>query len=91
MLELEVHSAILDLLGLLPATPFNKINIHMGGVYGDKITSMERFAEVSSRRAGKQTASDVRMFWWMCHSHFGGCVTHKLWLKMAEPVVETTW
>lgn len=49
--ELEVHSAMLDLLGMLPATPFNKVNIHMGGVYGDKVASMERFAQVRCRRA----------------------------------------
>ncbi len=35
--------------GFLPATPYNKINIHVGGVYGDKIASMDRFAKVGDR------------------------------------------
>ncbi|EFJ50532.1 hypothetical protein VOLCADRAFT_116697 [Volvox carteri f. nagariensis] len=48
--ELEVHSLILDTMGFLPATPFNKINIHVGGVYGDKIASMDRFAKVVLER-----------------------------------------
>ncbi|KXZ55903.1 hypothetical protein GPECTOR_2g1454 [Gonium pectorale] len=45
--ELEVHSLIFDLMGFLPATVYNKINIHVGGVYGDKIASMDRFAKAS--------------------------------------------
>ncbi|GLC43785.1 hypothetical protein PLESTB_000907700 [Pleodorina starrii] len=48
--ELEVHSRIFDLMGFLPATPYNKINIHVGGVYGDKIASMDRFAKVVLER-----------------------------------------
>ncbi|GIM11054.1 hypothetical protein Vretimale_14410, partial [Volvox reticuliferus] len=48
--ELEVHSRILDLMGFLPATPFNKINIHVGGVYGNKTASMDRFAKVVLER-----------------------------------------
>ena len=31
--ELETHSEVFDLMGL-PATPFAKINIHVGGTYG---------------------------------------------------------
>jgi len=33
----------------LSRTPWNKINIHIGGVYGDKISAMERFCKNFSR------------------------------------------
>ncbi|MDB5193920.1 MAG: damage repair endonuclease UvsE [Segetibacter sp.] len=42
--ELRQHAEILDLLNL-PATPFAKINIHVGGAFGDKISALARFAE----------------------------------------------
>ncbi|KAG2451514.1 hypothetical protein HYH02_004112 [Chlamydomonas schloesseri] len=48
--ELEVHSRIFDLMGFLPASVYNKINIHVGGVYGDKVASMDRFAKVVLER-----------------------------------------
>jgi len=32
--DLEIHSEIFDLMGCLEATPYNKINIHVGGTYG---------------------------------------------------------
>ncbi|DBA81748.1 TPA: hypothetical protein ACH3X1_007483 [Trebouxia sp. C0004] len=41
--ELEVHSQILDMMGFKPSH-WNKINIHIGGVYGDKLTTLDRFA-----------------------------------------------
>lgn len=42
--ELENHSAIFDYMGLTPSH-YNKINIHVGGVYGDKNLALNRFAE----------------------------------------------
>jgi UV DNA damage endonuclease len=42
--DLEMHGKIMDLMGL-SKTPYNKINIHCNGVYGDKITAMDRFCE----------------------------------------------
>jgi UV DNA damage endonuclease len=42
--ELSQHAEIMDMMHL-PATPFSKINIHVGGAYGDKITALKRFAE----------------------------------------------
>ncbi|CAL8468727.1 g8267 [Coccomyxa elongata] len=41
--ELEVHSQILDLMGYPPSHE-NKINIHIGGTYGDKDETLQRFA-----------------------------------------------
>jgi UV DNA damage repair endonuclease len=45
--ELEVHSRIFDEMGFLPASPYNKINIHVGGTYGGpKEDTLRRFAQV---------------------------------------------
>lgn len=41
-----MHSRIFDEMGFLPATPHNKINIHVGGTYGDKDAALERFSQV---------------------------------------------
>lgn len=40
--DLEVHGRIMDAMDL-SKTPYNKINIHCNGVYGDKIAAMDRF------------------------------------------------
>lgn len=40
--DLEVHGKIFDLLNL-SRSPYNKINIHCNGVYGDKQSAMDRF------------------------------------------------
>jgi UV DNA damage endonuclease len=42
--DLEMHGKIFDLMGL-SQSPYNKINIHMGGTYGDKVAAMDRFSE----------------------------------------------
>jgi UV DNA damage endonuclease len=42
--DLETHSEIFDLMGL-PATHWHKINIHVGGAYGDKDETLRRFAQ----------------------------------------------
>jgi len=42
IIDLETHGKIFDLMNL-SKTPFNKINIHCNGTYGDKVTTMERF------------------------------------------------
>jgi UV DNA damage endonuclease len=42
--DLELHGKLFDLMGL-SQTPYNKINIHCNGVYGDKIAAMDRFCE----------------------------------------------
>jgi len=40
--DLSIHGEVFDLIGLT-RTPFNKINIHIGGAYGDKPSAMKRF------------------------------------------------
>ncbi|MEI6946166.1 UV DNA damage repair endonuclease UvsE [Paraflavisolibacter sp. H34] len=42
--ELEQHSEVFDLMGV-PATHWHKINIHVGGAYGDKGETLKRFAQ----------------------------------------------
>ncbi len=42
--DLTNHGKVFDLLGLT-RTPYNKINIHCNGVYGDKKAAMDRFCE----------------------------------------------
>ena len=40
--DLSIHGEVFDMMGL-SRTPYNKINIHIGGAYGDKTSAMERF------------------------------------------------
>lgn len=42
--DLELHGKVMDLMGL-SRSPFNKINIHMGGTHGDKVACMQRFCQ----------------------------------------------
>jgi UV DNA damage endonuclease len=42
--DLEMHGQIFDMMGL-DKSPYNKINIHCNGVYGDKKSAMDRFCE----------------------------------------------
>ena len=40
--DLSTHGEVFDMMGL-SRTPYNKINIHIGGAYGDKESAMKRF------------------------------------------------
>ena len=42
--DLTIHGETFDLMGL-SRTPYNKINIHCNGVYGDKMSAMDRFCK----------------------------------------------
>jgi UV DNA damage endonuclease len=42
--ELEVHARLFDLMSLEPSH-WNKINVHVGGAYGDKVGTLQRFAQ----------------------------------------------
>ena len=46
--DLTIHGDEFDMMGL-SRTPYNKINIHLGGAYGDKEASMKRFVKNFSR------------------------------------------
>ena len=42
--DLELHGKIFDMMGL-SETPYNNINIHCNGVYGDKTSAMDRLIQ----------------------------------------------
>ena len=42
--DLEIHGKVFDMMGL-SRTPYNKLNIHCNGVYGDKESAMDRFCK----------------------------------------------
>jgi UV DNA damage endonuclease len=42
--DLTIHGDIMDMLGQ-SRTPYNKLNIHCNGVYGDKQSAMDRFCK----------------------------------------------
>jgi UV DNA damage endonuclease len=42
--ELRQHAEIMNMLGL-PSSPYSKINIHVGGAYGDKEQAIYRFVK----------------------------------------------
>ena len=44
IIDLELHGKVFDMLGL-SHTPYNKINIHCNGVYGDKTASLDRWCQ----------------------------------------------
>jgi UV DNA damage endonuclease len=48
IIDLEQHSKVLDLLGM-PCTPYYSINIHVGGHYGDKMSTLARFKDRLSK------------------------------------------
>ena len=53
--DLELHGKVFDMMGL-SKTPYNKINIHCNGVYGDKKAAMDRFCE-NFKRLSKSVRS----------------------------------
>ena len=44
IIDLELHGKVFDMMGL-SHTPYNKINIHCNGVYGDKNASLDRWCQ----------------------------------------------
>ena len=44
IVDLELHGKVFDMMGL-SRTPYNKINIHCNGVYGDKAASLQRWCD----------------------------------------------
>lgn len=48
IVDLEYQSEVFDLMGLKPSH-WNKINIHAGGTYGDKVATLARFCQNFNR------------------------------------------
>ena len=48
VVDLQMHAEMFDMLGLTRSY-YNKINIHCNGVYGDKISAMNRFCDNFSK------------------------------------------
>ena len=46
--DLSIHGEVFDMMGL-SRTPYNKLNIHCNGVYGDKQSAMDRFCKIFER------------------------------------------
>lgn len=53
--DLELHAKVFDMMGL-SKTPYNKINIHCNGVYGNKQEAMDRFCK-NFKRLSKSVRS----------------------------------
>lgn len=50
ILDLECHSKMFDYMGFTPS-PYNKINIHVGGAYGDPQAALQRWCANFARLA----------------------------------------
>lgn len=66
--ELRQHGEVMDMMDL-PRSPFSKINIHIGGAYGDKKTALARFIKnfsslpaAAARRITVENDDKVNMF-----------------------------
>jgi len=57
--ELNNHSRIFDMMGFEPSH-YNKINIHVGGTYGDKDKTAKRFIENFHRAGGLEENTKKR-------------------------------
>jgi UV DNA damage endonuclease len=57
--ELNNHSRIFDMMGFFPSH-YNKINIHVGGTYGDKEATAKRFIESFHRPGGLEENTKKR-------------------------------
>ena len=55
--DLTMHGDVFDMMGLY-RSPYNKINIHIGGAYGDKESAMKRFCE-NFKRLPKSVRSRI--------------------------------
>ena len=53
--DLELHGKVFDMMGL-SKTPYNNINIHCNGVYGDKKSALDRFIK-NFKRLSKSVQS----------------------------------
>lgn len=83
--DLEMHGKIFDMMGL-DRSPWNKINIHCNGVYGDKKSAMDRFCQNFSRlsesvRSRLTVENDDKA------SMYSVMDLQYLWRKIGTPIV----
>lgn len=53
--DMEIHGLILDTMGM-PRTPESKINVHLGGAYGEHDAAMDRFCRNTERLSDSVTS-----------------------------------
>ena len=58
--DLELHGEVFDLMGL-HRSPYNKINIHCNGTYGNKQTTMDRFCDNFTNRLSDAVKSRLTL------------------------------
>jgi len=80
--DLTSHGDVFDMMGLY-RSPYNKINIHIGGAYGDKKGSMKRFCKNFNRLPKSVTSRitvenddrasmySVKDLYWGVYRHIG--------------------
>jgi len=83
--ELDKHSEVMDIMGL-PQSRMAKINIHIGGAYGDKDSAMLRFCNnyiklSSSTRTRLTIENDDR------ESMFGPMDLYRVYRAIGTPIV----
>jgi UV DNA damage endonuclease len=83
--DLRIHGEIMDVMGL-PRDHRNKINIHMGGVFGDKDSAMDRWCKNFER-----IPLSVRDRLTLENDDKANCYSvvdlHKVWQRTGTPVV----
>jgi UV DNA damage endonuclease len=83
--DLEMHGKIFDMMGL-DETPYNKINIHCNGVYGDKKAAMDRFI-TNFRRLSKSVRSRLTVENDDKASMYSVMDLWYIWSKIGIPIV----
>jgi UV DNA damage endonuclease len=83
--DLRIHGEIMDIMGL-PRTPQSKINIHLGGVFGEKDKSIDRWCKnvdllPESVRSRLTVENDDKA---SCYSVVD---LHRVWQRTRTPIV----
>jgi UV DNA damage endonuclease len=83
--ELDKHAEVMDLMGL-PQTHMAKINIHVGGAYGDKGRALSRFAR-NFYKLGENTRARLTVENDDRESLFGVADLYALYEYIGTPIV----